>query len=395
MKKRVPFLFVLVILLCATLLFGCNDPAGPTPHKEPAPAGPTPPKEPAPVEQIGQVPEAFKQIIQNNLFKDAVAFEQRLLKTEICAQDEENNVLEHRVLMSDLYGNELAAYTCRADAAYNVTTLTATADGGFLFVLGFIDYSLPQGGWASDAGFASRVIKCDQNGNLQFDTALDQIEGASLRFCFEKGGRFYFFGNQQTPETDRTGVGSPTDIYMAILDHTGAFLKSQTIAGTDFDNLDMAEMSRNGFLLSICSQSDDGAFAGSDSGGYGVEWVIEVDDNLEIIQKRKTEGRGYFDKRLGFKDGVPFYASNSILKSFDAGTPRLFIDYGDFYLIVSENNTGIYENQPPFINAIWYYKETVYTAYEDNGDLIFRASVDSSPDYDAWAEELWEEVENN
>jgi len=68
----------------------------------------------------------------------------------------------------------------------------------------------------------------------------------------------------------------------------------------------------------------------------------------------------------------------------DAGTPTAFIDYGDFFLIVSENNTGVYENTPPAVSSIWYYTETVYSGYDDSGKLLFRASVDSSPDYDNW-----------
>jgi hypothetical protein len=36
------------------------------------------------------------------------------------------------------------------------------------------------------------------------------------------------------------------------------------------------------------------------------------------------------------------------------------------------------------ISSIWYYRETVYSAYDADGKIIFRAAVDSSPDYDAW-----------
>ena len=77
------------------------------------------------------------------------------------------------------------------------------------------------------------------------------------------------------------------------------------------------------------------------------------------------------------------YISDAFLKEFDAGTPKVFINYGDFYLIVSENITGEYENTPPVISSIWYYTETVYSGYDNNGNLIFRTAVDSSPNYDA------------
>ena len=151
-----------------------------------------------------------------------------------------------------------------------------------------------------------------------------------------------------------------------------------------------AEEVERGFLLSITSQSDDGDFAGSGSGGYGVGWIFRLDSDLNILEKKIAKGRGYFDDKLGEKNGKPIYTSDDLFKSFDAGSPKTYIDYGDFYLIVSENTTGIYENTPKTVSAIWYYTETVYSAYDKAGNLMFRASVDSSPDYSAWIDK-WQE----
>ena len=76
------------------------------------------------------------------------------------------------------------------------------------------------------------------------------------------------------------------------------------------------------------------------------------------------------------------YKDDVLLKDFEAGRVTAFIDYGDYYLVVSENITGIYENTPLTISSIWYYTETVYSLYNYNSEMIMRASVDSSPDYD-------------
>jgi hypothetical protein len=40
------------------------------------------------------------------------------------------------------------------------------------------------------------------------------------------------------------------------------------------------------------------------------------------------------------------------------------------------------------ISSIWYYTQSVYSAYDDAGKLLFRAAVDSSPDFDAMAQGL-------
>lgn len=377
MKKLLIIIFSLVVFTCITIFSGCTD-NNLIIHQD----------ELASVEQVGKIPDAFKNVVEKNLFYGITAFDGRLLKAEIYSQDKESKTVVHRVRMMDEYGKELAFYTCSSDDAYHINALTVTEDGGFLFVLGFEDYAYEQNVWASDKGVASRVIKCDKEGNLQFDTSLNGIEGSALRYCFEKNGRFYFFGTIQTSETKTKGVYSPTDIYMVALDNKGIVLKNNCIAGSDYDSLDAAEIINDVFLLSVSSQSEDGYFAGSNSKGDAIDWVITVNDDLEMTKKKKESGRDYSDLPIGEKDGISVYKSDALFKDFDAGTVNAFIDYGDSYLIVSENSTGVYEKTPPMISSIWYYTETVYSLYDYNGKMIFRASVDSSPDYDKLAESL-------
>lgn len=377
MKKSFASLCLLVGLSCLIPISGCSDPPAVT-HQNRI----TQPQEHT------QISATFESVIENNLFHDITAFEDRLLKSETLSKNEGNRTVIHQVQMLDIYGTTLAAYDCETDDAYHVTTLTATDDGGFLFVLGFQDRAYSQNEWASDQGFASRIIKCDRDGNQQFDTALDGITGSALEHCFEKDGLFYFFGDLETPETKIRGVGSGTDIHMVTLDQNGTLKNTKCIAGSDFDNLEAAEVSGESFLLSVRSQSNDGDFAGSNSKGYPINWVITVDNQLEIIEMKRESGRDYFDFRIGERDGAPVYKSDELFKNYDAGTPEAFIHYGDFYLIVSERVTGEYEKTPPFISSIWSYTETVYSAYDFNGELLFRKAVDSSPDFDAMAEQI-------
>ena len=378
MKEKLLTRCLLTILLSVLNLTGCADK-----KKEIDSVQTTHPDKYQKVECVGQIPNALEKVIENNTFKDITAFEGKLLKTEICTADEKSKTVTYKVQMTDIYGKELASYLVSSDDAYHITTLTATDDGGFLFVLGFEDYAYDQGTWASGNGFASRIIKCDKNGKLQFNIAFDSVEGAAFRFCFEKDEKFYLFGTIQTPETKMQGVYSCTDIYMSILDKNGSVLKCQCIAGSDFDSLDAVDDTNHDFILSISSQSDDRDFAGSNSNGFPVDWVITVNEDFEITEKKRESGRDYFDTKIGEKEGSPVYKSDDIFEGFDAGTPSAYIEYGDFYLIVSENITGEYKNRPSMFSSIWYYTETVYSGYDNNGNLIFRAAVDSSPDYDA------------
>ena len=339
-----------------------------------------------PIEHVNTVPVEFEKIISDNVFDGITAFSDRILKAEETKHNNDLRTAEYKVTMMDLYGKVLAEYRFTSNDAYHITTLSVTSDGGFIFALGFRDYAYNQYTWASDNGFASRVIKCDRNGVLQFDTSLEGIEGDALSYCFEMNEGYYFFGTHRDPM--KWHEYGETDVYALFIGKTGELLKSKSLRGSDFDSLENAEKSDKGFLLSITSQSDDGDFSDSNSGGHGVHWVIELSRDLEITEKKIADGRDYLDSKIGEKNGIPVYVSDIISNGFDAGSPTSYIDYGDFYLIVSQNNTGVYEHTPPQVSAIWYYTETVYSAYDQDGKLIFRSSVDSSPDFDSWVEEM-------
>lgn len=335
------------------------------------------------VEPVGEVPESFKNIVKNNLFCDAYAYGDKLIKVESRFVGDGTKNQLHLIQTMDKYGNTTLEYELTTDDVHHIETYRPTEDGGLLFVLGFRDRARDQDTWASDSGYASRIIKTDKNGNIQFDTAFDQLEGRAFEYCFEKNDHFYFFGEYETPETKTKGVYSPSDIIMHILDNQGNCLKSIIIAGSDFDDLSFAKMFDDRFTLFIYSQSDDGDFIGSDSNGYIKSWIFTVNDSLEITKKKLSNESIYLNQLIGIKDGANIYADDPLFSSYDAGTPSALIDYGDFYLIVSENCTGIYENIPFSISSAWYYTETVYSAYAKSGKLLFRAAVDSSPDYDA------------
>lgn len=335
------------------------------------------------VEQVRGLPENLRSVVEYNIFNDVTAFEDRVLSVEMVSRDEENHTVVYDIQMIDFYGNKLASYSVESDDAYSVKTLTATEDGGFLFILGFSDYAVSQNVWASERGVCSRVIKCNASGKLQFDTSFEGVEGEALKYCFEADNKYYLFGSKETPETKVQGVHSPDDIYMTVLNSKGKIEKTVSVGGSDYDSLDFVKMTEDGFVLSVSTQSNDGDFVGSSADGYPVDYVITVNRKLEITDKKRETGESYFNNKIGERNGVDIYINDELLKGFDAGRPTALMSYEDFYLIVSENNTGVYENTPPFINSVWYYTETVYSGYDNNGNLIFRASVDSTPDYDA------------
>lgn len=328
----------------------------------------------AAVEHVGTPPEYLKPILKGNLFRDATAFEDRLLKIKL---------VDERLTVStlDFQGKTLASYTCETGRAYSLRASTVTKDGGFLFVLGFEDYSMGDGVWASEKGVVSHVIKCDAAGNVQFHTPLPNVEGSGLSDCIEKNGKFYFFGDIQTPETKRLGTYSRTDVYMAVLDKNGKLLHSSSLVGSDFDWLRGVEENDGQFLLLVSSQSSDGAYTGSDSNGYPRDWLFWVNDDLEITEIKMESYENGHGAQIGVYQGAPVYATDDLVKNNNAGTVTAFVDYGDHYLVVSNNITGTYSPENIYMSALLYYRETVYSGYDREGNLIFRTSVDESPNY--------------
>ena len=332
----------------------------------------------------------FSAIIKDNIFKDVAAFSDRLLKVETLSIDNGSREVTYRITMMDLSGNTLCNITKTVNVAYYVTALTATKDGGFLYVLGFRNLQYQDGTYARANGFASRVIKCDRNGFVEFDIGFDYYEGTALQYCIEKNGNYYFFGTHRNKEEwDNYGQ---TDVSVIVIGSDGKMCKSKFISGSNFDSLYFAVESKDGFILALQTQSDDGDFVGSGYSPTSIKWIFKVNENIDIIEKEKIDSFSGNVIKIGEKKGNPFYyiqgpkndycfINDFALFDSEYGWPNAYIDYGDYYLIVSEHYTGIIEKQPRQINSVWYYTETVYSFYDNDNNLIFRDSVDSTPKY--------------
>ena len=323
------------------------------------------------IEHYGIVPEQFTQIVENNIFRRAVAFEDRILKSNI-------NGDEYSVIMYDFYGNELAHYQGILDENCSIESMAVTEDGGFLFSIGFHDKALADGKWASEKGYYSRVIKCDASGNALWNIVLDNYNGKMLRYCLEHNGEYYFFGNQETPATKKLGVHSPTDIYVLKLSSNGEILKTATIAGSDYDSLTYVEY--NGvFLLYGSTQSKDGDFQNADKfKDSAVDFKIIIDNDLNVISKT-TGSFDIYDTYIGVVDKKIISFNDLEYTSFDGGNIEAILQYDDFYLTISENRIGLCEKEHnSMISALCYKNETVYSAYDKDGQLLWRTSKEWS-----------------
>lgn len=320
-------------------------------------------------EPFGTIPEEFKKIVEDNTFNHGIAFSDRVLK-----YTEENDC--YNVFMYDLYGKTLASCKINKLSYRNITTLLATSDGGFLVSIGFNErYLVSEGIWAGELGVSSKIIKYDNKGNIHWETELEDFEGETLNYSFENDGYYYFFGEVQSADSKTLGVYSPTDIHALKLDGNGQVVGKISFGGSDYDSLQYAKADGNSFILYVRSQLKNG-------NNYKIEnQKIELSGELEIVSEEKTENY-MFDSYLGVIDGKIISSSDlddSYTKSL--GNLDMVLDYKDFYLTVAQNPTDLYNKQPSYISSLLFYWETVYSAYNKNGELIWRASVESTPDY--------------
>lgn len=333
------------------------------------------------IEPYGTVPPEFQDIIKNNYFGSNVkAFSDRLIKTEQTLKASENDKMTARIIMTDLYGAPLAQREVILEDYCSIETAIVTSDGGFLYVIGYGGYYAPQY-YAPPTGneFSSHVIKCDSSGNVQFDTELDGIRGSALFNCFEDGDRYYFFGTNREYAYETRDL---QDVHLAVLNASGELIKTRTIGGSKEDFLRSAWISPDGFFeLLTHSSSFDGDYSGIGiNNSMRDDIIFSVDRDLNIVKKKVQDWRNPPDKtRIGEKDGKAVLRSDPLFDGFDAGTPLVYIDYGDFYLIVSSRITGPYPYQPPQISYTLDCYETVYSAYDTNGTLLFRSAVDDFP----------------
>ncbi len=326
---------------------------------------------------VGEVPEEFKEVVAQNLFYEAIAGKDRLLTGRALATS--SHLYTYQYTLRDRYGDLLAEVSIPidSDSLYPGPAMIVS-DGGFVATIVFEDhYRSEDQCWASEQeDVISCILKYDASGKLQWKTELPNVNGYALHFCIERNGAYYFFGDLETPETKRLGVASRTDLYLLKIGADGSILKEQTYGGSDYDMILMVDTDGDCFVIDARIQSTDGDFPAFS------DWRITVDSDFAIVKKEQIENARN-TSYVGTVDGKRIYTDDPRFRSYPDGNVRAILSYDSFDLIISENMTGVYENQPLYISSIWYLTETVYAAYDKQGNLLWKAAVDSSPDYDS------------
>jgi len=369
----------ILMLLCSLLnlpLGGCSPQNSDVPVKEKPETidvSPLYSDEKNYVQPVGEVPEKFQSVIEQNLLRDIALSDHTFF---IRKNDTPTYTIEKYNF--NFEKTAICTYTVKeSDANYNIGSVIGTEDGGFFFSLQSYSHQKPDGSWIEGN---TKLVKCNAKGNAEWEYTSNGNEWSSPHL-YEKNGFIYAIFDVETG-TKQTGTYSATDISLIKFDQTGKKVLEKTYGGSDYDSLNDCEETDDGFELLIYTQSNDGDFSADKEGGSS--WVkVGVNETLNLVSIQKASFQS--PKMVGMVNGkkVHFLSNQLTINGkkvqFADGRPTAIIDYNEFYLIVSDHIVGQLEYQPPYISSIWSYSETVYGAYDQNGKLLWKATADATP----------------
>jgi hypothetical protein len=317
------------------------------------------------IEPIGEVPKEFVDIINQNVFADIQISGGKVIKYA----DPPYNIEVY-----DLSGKLLHRIDIQTDVPefwYYEHKVHSLSDGTYLFVVPYqVTYSSQGKNIIND-----RVVRFDENGKVIFDIDLDI-----------KASGFEFFA-----ETDDAYIlvdGSYQRRYCRFvkLDRSGKILKSIQMGGNEYDSLYSVNYADGTLFALMCNQSLT----------YKPHEIVTVrfDSDLNVIGysdkedfpeiKRDAYTFEYMYVREFFESRFPGKVFGEAEDTI--GLPHLataVIEYDDFILLVSEHDTKHY--YPLLLMSTPFsFTETVYTAYNHDGEILWRAAVDST-DYESLA----------
>lgn len=322
------------------------------------------------IEHIGEVPEEFAEIINQNLFKNICVSGDKIIKA---SSDDKYNIEVY-----DLYGNLLHKIKYKFEpAGGNLSyrnNIHALSDGNYMMIIPHTTYYVISGpGQSEQREVEARAIKFNKNGRAIFDTLLETKCG-EFEYFFEIDSGYLLIG----------GSYQKRDRYFLKLDKHGNLTDNLKGGSSEHDRLYHAEYGEDGLVMYLRD------FARS---GYDI-LRQRYSDDYALLESEKYDSdkpytefyqlpSGHWNVRnfvLGYNPGHKDDPEMPML-----GYVSSVIEYDDFILIVSERDTKWFEYVPMIYSSIPSYTETVYSAYTYDGELIWRSSVDST-DYERLAE---------
>lgn len=336
------------------------------------------------VDSVGTPPDALnKDVLKNKLITDAVNTGDGYLKAGASKKP--------AIVKYDQDGKKLWSKTYNSDAdSFTIKNIVVTSDGGFAFTVN------PE---TDQKDGSPAVYKCDGDGNLQWNYALEGAGDAAAEHIFATG----------QGELLIAGYTKAEDIILTKLDAGGQKTVEKTYGGSDADTLaNAAYVDGVGLSALITTQSKDGTFSAS-SDGSAVSVAALFDGNLNLVWQNKLlftpktddnfamNGQGIYIvsddnmlTKIGFDGNIAYQMkmkddplslakeqANELLVAWNEDALYFFDGSGGFLRSVpfgaGEVAKATWEDDDILVVSNKDSKE-YYTGYDSDGNLLWRVS---------------------
>ena len=315
------------------------------------------------IEHVGEVPEEFKKIVEDNLFSGADIYGDIL----ITYRNRDNNDL---IRILDKSGKVMGEIVIDEPRSYFYRSIQCS-DGNFIAFIDTRD--------AIDSAIRIKLIKFDKHGKVLFDNNY-QYSRDVFQNIVEVDDGFICIGTRavKTAASKR----SQNDIAVIKLSADGKVENYIEFGGNDYDTIHHVEKTGNGARLYFVMREQGEKKTSS--------WQrYDFDSNLNITKRTEiTENDVPNEDDPWFTiDGKPYYRYEYFFEDYDRKKNFSYtvIEYDDFVIATYSRFTSTM-TFPEYaisssISPLSYYTERVYAAYTKQGKLIWRTAFDTS-DYE-------------
>ena len=332
------------------------------------------------LEAVGEVPEDFKRIVDENLFEGATYMNGRVvaINQEYYVEYSVEKSIAASLTAYDIYGRESAHAEFKNPPVegcdWSITMLEdciVTSDGGFAVLSLVVSYRKDERGIYNDSACSLHLSKLGYGGNVEWETVLMNdlmVSGAAL-IEGDGGQLFAFVSSYEEEDAEIYYEEVERDLNAYKVSDRGEIL-AETVIGSSGDNMSIASAKRNGdgkYSVYYLTYSLADMFSSSLNFTYtlvtldGEDMSYEIEEDVEFDAKRV----------IGTLDGEEIYYDNARIVTLMESGVTLVLDYGDFFLVVSNYSfTSLYSSSSLSSKMP---VSTAYSAYSKDGELLWRA----------------------
>ena len=320
---------------------------------------PIPEEELSFIEHVGEVPEKFKQLVENDTFAGLREIGDKLYYTNV--KDGYNYII-----FVDEWGRETAIKTVKSQG---LRDLFVDSNGDYLATY-------------NTGTNACILVKFNKSGKIYFSTYCKAPVDSSIEYMIEVDGGYVFVGGISVKSALVNLTVS--DIVISRISSEGVIEAYKIFGDNDYDTIRHVEKTQNGVSVYFnMSHREINHSTTSALQRYDFDFKCNLKSTTEIteddIPKTKSP---YFSI-----DGKAYYSYTDFFKDFDRDsiTSCNVIEYDDtvilFYVRFTSDWRWSTHGYLSTIGPNFFYREHVYEGYTKDGKLLWRTSLDAT-DYE-------------